>query len=96
MTGKRNAFYQTLASIPEGHYTSYGQLAQLCGVHVRQIQAWLRTLPEGSTLPWYRVINGQRRISTHSGAQRQYQKLAEEGLLPEANGRFPQAFHWPP
>lgn len=95
MTDKRAAFYQTLASIPTGQYTSYGQLALLCGVHVRQIQAWLRTLPEGSALPWYRVINSQRKISDHGGARRQYQKLAEEGLLPGPNGRFPAGCYWP-
>lgn len=95
MTDKRSAFYQTLSSVPKGHYTSYGELARLSGVHVRQVQAWLRSLPEGSALPWHRVINSQRRISDHSGAQRQYQILAEEGLLPESNGRFPQALYWP-
>ncbi|MFT4675433.1 MAG: methylated-DNA-protein-cysteine methyltransferase-like protein, partial [Reinekea sp.] len=34
-------FYQTLAGVPPGHFTSYGRLADLCGVHVRQVLAWL-------------------------------------------------------
>lgn len=94
MKDKQAVFFQTLASIPTGYYTSYGALAKLCGVHVRQVQAWLRTLPKETALPWHRVINGQRRISDHPGAQKQYQKLAAEGLLPETNGRFPQPFYW--
>lgn len=88
-------FYQTMASIPKGHYTSYGELGRLCGVHVRQIQAWLRILPEGSDLPWYRVINSQRKITEHSGASRQYALLAEEGLIPNKYGKFPVEFFWP-
>lgn len=88
-------FYQTLAAVPVGHYTSYGRLAGLCGVHVRQVQAWLRTLPRDSGLPWYRIINSQRKITEHTGAQEQYRRLAEEGLLPDARGRFPIEYYWP-
>jgi methylated-DNA-protein-cysteine methyltransferase-like protein len=94
MTSK-DVFYQTLAAVPKGNYTSYGKLAELCGVHVRQIQAWLRTLPRDSGLPWYRIINSQRKITEHAGAARQYQYLAEEGLLPNKNGKFPKEFFWP-
>lgn len=88
-------FTTTLAAIPRGYYTSYGQLARLCGVHVRQVQAWLRRLPPGTKLPWHRVINSQRRITAHQGAAEQYQRLAGEGLLPQGNGRFPITRYWP-
>ena len=88
-------FYQTLSSIPEGYYTSYGRIAELCGVHVRQIQAWLRTLPRDTSLPWFRVINSQRKITEHDGAVTQYNNLAFEGLLPDKNGRFPKDRFWP-
>lgn len=91
----RSVFYQTLSAIPEGHYTSYGRLADLCGVHVRQVQAWLRTLPEDSRLPWFRVINSQRKITRHPGARLQYERLAAEGLLPDQRGRFPVDYYWP-
>lgn len=91
----KEVFYQTMASIPEGRYTSYGQLANLCGVHVRQVQAWLRTLPEGSKLPWFRIINSQRKITEHSGALKQHQLLAKEGLIPNDRGKFPIEFFWP-
>ncbi len=91
----KEVFYQTLAAVPVGHYTSYGRLAKLCGVHVRQIQAWLRTLPRESGLPWFRIINSQRKITEHSGASLQYKLLAAEGLLPGGNGKFPAEFYWP-
>ena len=89
-------FNQTLASVPPGHFTSYGRLADLCGVHVRQVLAWLRAVPEGSTLPWFRILNSQCRISNHAGAARQYRLLAAEGLLPDRLGRFPKELYWPP
>ena len=91
----RTVFYQTLAGIPYGYYTSYGRLADLCGVHVRQVQAWLRTLPRDTELPWFRIINSQRKITEHPGAPRQYQRLAEEGLIPDDRGRFPADRYWP-
>ena len=88
-------FYHTLANIPVGHYSSYGAVAGLCGVHVRQVLAWLRALPPGSALPWFRILNSQRRISDHPGAARQYQLLADEGLLPDQRGRFAKDLYWP-
>lgn len=91
----RRIFYTTLGSIPPGRYCSYGDMAKLCGVHVRQILAWLRKLPQGSELPWYRLITGQRRIADYPGNERQYHRLAQEGLVPEADGRFPVHYRWP-
>jgi methylated-DNA-protein-cysteine methyltransferase-like protein len=91
----RQVFYTNLASIPAGRYCSYGDMAQLCGVHVRQILAWLRTLPAESNLPWYRLMTGQRKIADYTGNQRQYRLLSDEGLIPAANGRFPQQYRWP-
>ncbi|MCU7810536.1 MAG: MGMT family protein [Candidatus Thiodiazotropha sp. (ex Notomyrtea botanica)] len=91
----RTVFYTTLAAIPPGRYCSYGDIAKLCGVHVRQVLAWLRTLPRDSNLPWYRLMTGQRRIAEYPGNHKQFQLLADEGLLPEANGRFPSHLRWP-
>jgi methylated-DNA-protein-cysteine methyltransferase-like protein len=91
----RRVFHTTLASIPPGHYCSYGDIARLCGVHVRQVLAWLRKLPPGSKLPWYRLITAQRRVADYSGNQRQYRLLAEEGLVPQSDGRFSRHLRWP-
>ncbi len=94
-TSPKAAFYQTLSSIPPGYFTSYGRLASLCGVHVRQIQAWLRTLPRESGLPWFRIINSQRKITEHPGSITQYDLLKAEGLLADNRGRFPKDRYWP-
>jgi len=83
-------FTATLNAIPKGYYTSYGALAKSCGVHVRQVQAWLRRLPADTNLPWYRIMNAQRRISDHGGAAKQYKRLAAEGLYPLSSGQFPK------
>jgi len=88
-------FTRTLSAIPYGYYTSYGKLAGLCGVHVRQIQAWLRRLPRDTKLPWYRIINSQRRVTEHPGAATQRAKLSAEGLFPLSNGRYPPDRYWP-
>lgn len=88
-------FFQTMAAIPEGRFTSYGAIAALCGVHVRQVQAWLRKLPKDSGLPWYRIINSQYKITPHPGSERQHQLLAAEGLLANINGKYPVDRFWP-
>lgn len=84
-----------LAAVPRGRYCSYGDMASLCGVHVRRLLAWLRCLPDDTDLPWHRLINGQRRIADYPGRQRQYERLAAEGLLPGPDGRYPQQRRWP-
>ena len=91
----RTVFYTTLALVPQGRYCSYGDMAKLCGVHVRQILAWLRSLPKGSKLPWYRLVTSQRKVAEYPGNQRQYKLLAAEGVVPEANGRLPIHLRWP-
>ncbi len=88
-------FTTVLASIPAGRYTSYGALAKLCGVHVRQVQAWMRRLPPGTGLPWHRVINSQRKITEHAGASEQKHRLIIEGVTPNASGRYPVEQFWP-
>ena len=91
----RTVFYTTLASVPAGRYCSYGDMAKLCGVHVRQVLAWLRKLPRGTELPWYRLVTGQRKVADYPGNQRQYRLLADEGVIPEQNGRLPAHLRWP-
>ncbi|MCU7841548.1 MAG: MGMT family protein [Candidatus Thiodiazotropha sp. (ex Troendleina suluensis)] len=91
----RTVFYTTLAAIPAGRYCSYGEIAKLCGVHVRQVLAWLRKLPKDSDLPWYRLITSQRRVADYPGNRKQYRLLAEEGVIPASNGRFPSHLQWP-
>ena len=83
---KLQAIFLALASIPAGKVISYGQLAQLAGIPggARQVGKALSQLPEGSELPWFRVINAQGRISLPAdspGYYLQKQKLEAEGVI---------------
>jgi methylated-DNA-protein-cysteine methyltransferase-like protein len=91
----KEVFYQTVAAIPAGSYTTYGELAKLCGVHVRQIMAWLKQMPKDSNLPWHRIINGQRRISDHPKKQQQHELLLLEGLVPDNKNKYSKEWLWP-
>lgn len=77
--------YQVLVSVPKGKVVTYGQVAELCGMGrgARVVARALRTLPTGSKIPWFRVINSQGRISIPSdaGAQRQQAHLESEGVV---------------
>lgn len=81
----------TVELIPEGRVATYGQIAFLAGLpgHARQVGFALRGLPEGSTVPWQRVVNAQGEISSRDdpaweGFQRHL--LEEEGVQFEAKG----------
>lgn len=78
--------------IPKGRVATYGQVAALAGIagHARQVGYALHALPEGSTVPWHRVVNASGGISVRSmpGAELvQQQLLAREGVRLNARGR---------
>ena len=76
---------QTVAMIPAGKVCTYGKVAEYAGAtrRARYVGTVLKQLPEGSTIPWHRVINSQGRSSfpeTSKHCQRQLRKLEQEGL----------------
>lgn len=86
----RQRVYQIIAAIPSGQVTTYGNVAQLAGSPraARQVGGVLRKLPEGSSLPWHRVINRHGEISQQGeDFKRQRQALLSEGVMFE-NGRI--------
>lgn len=86
----RQRVYQIIAAIPPGQVTTYGNVAQLAGSPraARQVGGVLRKLPEGSSLPWHRVINRHGEISQQGeDFKRQRQALLSEGIMFE-NGRI--------
>lgn len=99
LTARQN-FWQILATVPPGRVTSYGRLAQLAGLGrgARVVARWLAQLPEGSSLPWHRVVNsrGQLSLSPESAAgAEQRRRLLGEGVL-IVNHRVNMAhFGWP-
>ncbi|MFC3033809.1 MGMT family protein [Pseudoalteromonas fenneropenaei] len=87
----KTAVYSVICAIPEGHVASYGHIAKLAGApkHARAVGYLLKHLPSGSEIPWYRVVNSQRKISFPADSvdyQRQLQALHSEGVL-LVNGR---------
>lgn len=82
---RRMALYAALGSIPAGQVVTYGQLAALAGLGraARWVGSQLKRLPEGSQLPWHRVINHQGRLSVPVGSDtwmEQIQRLRAEGV----------------
>ena len=57
--------YTLVRCVPYGHVVTYGQVAALLGAPraARAVGYALRALPEGSDVPWHRVINYQGHIS---------------------------------
>jgi len=82
---RREALYLCLASIPAGRVVSYGQLAEISGVPrgARWAARTLSQLPEGTTLPWHRVITATGRpglaADCPSGTEQRL-RLHEEGI----------------
>ncbi|WP_028303627.1 MGMT family protein [Oceanospirillum maris] len=96
----RDALYIVLDQIPEGRFTTYGRLADMMPVRTsaRQVARLLGRLPEGTQLPWHRVVNSQFnqfKLANFGGQEEQVQRLKSEGLLPSATGRLPANKVWP-
>ena len=96
---KQAQIWTVVGSVPEGCVASYGQVARLAGLpgYARYVGRCLKELPEGSNLPWYRVINSQGKISFVEGTVKylkQQQYLQQEGVE-FINGRVNlKKFQW--
>jgi len=83
---RRTALYTVLAQVPEGKVVTYGQLAELAGLGraARWVGRTLSQLPDGSRLPWHRVIAAGGRLSLACGTvggDEQRARLRSEGVL---------------
>jgi methylated-DNA-protein-cysteine methyltransferase-like protein len=87
---RRTALYLTLNQVPEGKVVSYGQLAELAGLGraARWVGRTLSQLPDGTSLPWHRVIGAGGKVSlpvgTPSGDE-QRARLGAEGIIVQNN-----------
>ena len=82
---RKEAIYLALAQIPAGKVITYGNLAKLAGMPkgARLAGRLMCELPEGSQLPWHRVINAQGKLSLSpdsEGYRMQLQRLQREGI----------------
>ena len=91
----QQAYYEQVwtlvRQIPRGKVASYGQIALMLpppnGVEFEAYKAfgprWVGGAMANSPddVPWQRVINSQGKISERAGAERQRQRLEEEGIM---------------
>lgn len=88
--------------IPAGRVATYGQVAALAGLPgaARQVGYALHDLPEGSDVPWQRVVNARGEVSARAepGADHyQRHRLEEEGVRFDGAGRLDLArYRWEP
>lgn len=94
--------YAAVKKVPRGKVATYGQIAALAGMprNARQVGYALHALPEGSPLPWQRIVNAQGRISPRgmSGSD-EWQRvlLEEEGIEFGLGGRINlKKYQWQP
>jgi len=98
--GSYPRIYAVVRRIPSGRVATYGQVAALAGLagRARQVGYALHALPEGSPLPWHRVINARGEISPRAepgweGYQRHL--LEEEDVEFDLAGRVDlERFGW--
>ncbi|PSW07549.1 MGMT family protein [Photobacterium lipolyticum] len=90
--------YTQIHQIPFGKVTTYGDIAKFSGFpgYARQVGRLMANLPEGSTLPWHRVINAKGMISmTGNDLTRQRVRLLAEGVEVSETGKISlQKYRW--
>lgn len=100
--GRRARIWAVVRRIPPGKVATYGQVAALAGLPgaARQVGYALAALPEGSDVPWQRVVNARGEVSPRAepGADHyQRHRLEEEGVGFDRRGRIDLAAHlWDP
>lgn len=98
--------YRVVRCIPPGKVASYGQIAAMLGnPRAARTVGWaMHALPEGSDVPWHRVVNAQGRISTawqEQDTNMQRQHLEAEGVVFDPDDRVNmdvyrwQGLSWP-
>ncbi|HSL82731.1 MAG TPA: MGMT family protein [Thermoanaerobaculia bacterium] len=94
--------YRVAAAIPEGRVATYGQVAHLAGLprRARLVGRAMAELPDGSEVPWHRVVNAQGKISSRGGSPyERFQRLIleDEGVAFGPGGRIDlDRFGWDP
>lgn len=95
--------YEVVMRVPEGRVTSYGAVARGAGLpgYARQVGYALAALPDGSDVPWQRVVNARGEVSARRGGRGceilQRAILESEGVTFDPRGRIDLDRHgWEP
>jgi len=100
--GPFRRIYSVVARVPRGRVATYGQVARLAGLagQARIVGYALAALPQGTSLPWHRVVNAlggisQRAEGPYGHIQRA--RLEKERVSFDGRGRIPlERFRWRP
>ncbi|MGE5276518.1 MAG: MGMT family protein [Acidobacteriota bacterium] len=102
-SGIRARICAVVARIPRGRVATYGQVALLAGMHgqARLVGYVLSGLPDGSRLPWHRVVNARGQISARrdGGPESIVQRLRleREGVRFDSRGSLSlERYRWRP
>jgi len=94
--------YSIVMMVPRGRVATYGQVAELAGLHghARQVGYALRVLPADSGVPWHRIVNAKGEVSRRFDPESEHLQqllLEEEGVEFNRSRRLSLAkFQWQP
>ena len=83
--------YEVVCQVPRGQVASYGQIAEIVGpgCDARMVGYAMAAIPEGSDVPWQRIVNREGKISLPGrGGEIQRMRLEAEGITFDARGRI--------
>ena len=93
-------FYDLISQIPQGKVSTYGDIAKMADCRsARAVGFALNQLPEGSNIPWQRVINSQGKVSTRKNSEGHYVQqliLEEEGIIFNEGKLNLNKYRWQP
>lgn len=93
MKAEHMKVFEAIAAIPPGRVASYGAIAARAGLpgRARLVGRLLGEVPDGMTLPWFRVLRSSGHIAMAPGSRgfrEQCRLLRAEGVEVK-NGRVP-------
>jgi methylated-DNA-protein-cysteine methyltransferase-like protein len=91
--------WQVVMMIPAGSVATYGDVARQAGLGraARRVGRSLRGLPEGTAVPWHRVVNAQGRVVVPGGGATQRRRLESEGVVFRSeSGLSLRNYRWQP
>ena len=97
----REAVLQAVAQVPPGTVATYVQIAWMTGYprRPRQVGMVLKGLPEGTNLPWHRIVNAKGYVPSRGrwwGAMLQIERLRAEGIEVDDAGNLDlKQYVWP-
>jgi methylated-DNA-protein-cysteine methyltransferase-like protein len=98
---RMHRIWETIAEIPKGSVSSYGQIADIAGIPrgARQVGYALRHLPDGHGAPWHRVLRASGKIAFEKGSRaykEQSKRLMMEDVAVMAGKVDMKKYRWQP